>query len=167
MVLSILGGLQGVFSTFISNIESYPLILMRFLVPVLLLLIATMAVQRVSKKEKIDSTPTVEQKREQFVVPDDFFNKEVGYITNDEYEHYLRPMENEFRRMKETFDQFKVLDKLYKKYDARTRSASRRRRKRALEMRREVFDQILELYNYLRQVRLSIVEYDEFEEVKE
>ncbi len=167
MILSILGGFQGTFSTFVSNIEAYPLILMRFLVPVILLLIATMAVQRVSKKEKVDSAPTIEQKMEQFTIPDDFFNQEMDYIRNDEYEHYLRPMGVEFRRLKEAFDQFKVLDKLYRKYDARTRSASKRRRKRALELRKEVFNQILELYNYIRRMKLSIVEYDESEKVNE
>lgn len=166
MILSGIGGIQGIFSTFVSNVEAYPLILMRFLVPVVLLLIVTMAVQRVSKKEKIDSPPTTEQKREQFVLPDDFFNKEMGYIRNDEYDHFLRPMEIEFKRMKDTLDQFKVLSKLYRKYDSRTRSASRKRRKRAMEMRSEVFNQILELYNYLRQVKLSIVEYEEFAKVK-
>lgn len=167
MVLSILGGIQGTFSTFVSNVEAYPLILMRFLVPVIILLIATMAVQRVSKREKVDSAPTTEQKREQFIVPDDFFNQEMGYIRNDQYEHYLRPMGVEFKRMKEAFDQYKVLDKLYRKYDARTRSPSKKRRQRALKMRKDVFDQILELYNYLRQTKLSIVEYDESEKVKE
>lgn len=167
MVLSILGGIQGIFSTFVSNVEAYPLILMRFLVPVIVLLIATMAVQRVSKKEKIDSAPTTEQKREQFVVPDDFFNREMDFIRNDQYDHYLRPMGVEFKRLKEVFDQYKVLDKLYRKYDAKTRSASTKRRNRALEMRKQVFDQILQLYNYLRQTKLSIVEYDESEKVNE
>lgn len=166
MILSILGGFQGFFSTFESNVEAYPLILMRFLVPVVILLIATLAVQRVSKKEKVDSAPTAEQKREQFVTPDDFFNREMEHIGNDDYEHFLKPMEIEFKRIRETSEQFKVLDKLYKKYDSKTRSTSRRRRKRALEMRREIFNQILELYNYMRQLRLEIVEYEEYERVK-
>lgn len=166
MILSILGGFQGAFSTFESNVEAYPMILMRFLVPVILLLVATLAVQRVSRKEKVDSAPTMEQKREQFVTPDDFFNREIEYIGKDDYEHFLRPMEIEFRRIKETSDQFKVLDKLYKKYDSKTRSTSRRKRKKALEMRREIFNQILELYNYLRQLRLEIVEYEDYERVR-
>lgn len=165
MILSILSGFQGTFSTFESNVESYPLLLMRFLVPVVLLLIATLAVQRVSKKEKIDSAPTAEQKIEQFVTPDDFFNKEISHIGKDDYEHFLRPMEVEFKRIKEATEQFKVLNKLYKRYDARTRSTSRKRRKKALAMRREVFNQILELYNYIRQLKLEIVEYEDYERV--
>lgn len=161
MVLSILSGFNGFFSTFESNVEAYPLILMRFLVPVIMLLIATLAVQRVSRKEKIDSSPTAEQKREHFVTPDDFFNQEMGHISRDDYQHFLRPMETEFKRVREAVEQFKVLDKLYRKYDARTRATSRKKRKKALEMRREVFNQILDLYNYVRQLKMTIVEYDD------
>lgn len=161
MALSSLAGISGAFSTFEANVEASPVILLRFLIPVIILLIATLAVQRVSKKEKIDSAPTVEQKRERFVVPDDFFNREINHISRDDYDYFLQPMEIQFKRIKEAFDQFKVLDKLYRKYDARTRSSSNRRRIRALEKRKEVFDQILDIYNYLKMLKLSVVEYDE------
>ncbi len=167
MILSIFGSFQGVFGTFEQNVSAYPLLILRFLVPVLLLFVATLAVQRVSKKEKIDSAPTVEQKREQFVTPDDFFNREVEFIKKDDYEHYLQPMEIEFKRIRETLEQFKVLDKLYKKYDARTNSPYKKRRNRAMTLRKEVFEQIMDLYNYLRQLKLSVVEYEVKEEERQ
>ena len=38
---------------------------------------------------KIDSLPTLEQKREKFIVPTDFFNRELEFIKNDDSEKYL------------------------------------------------------------------------------
>lgn len=161
-----ISGVSGGISTFVSNVEAYPLLLMRFLVPVVLLFVATLAVQFVSRREKVDSAPTTEQKREQFTIPDDFYNMEVAHIRKDDYGYFLKPMEIQFARIRETMEQFKALDKLYRKYDSKTRSASKRKREKAVVRRKEVFDHILELYNYLRNLQLETVEFDESSKVR-
>lgn len=158
---SILGYLSGAYGTFVQSVEAYPLVLLRFLVPVLIIFVVTLAVQRVSKKAVVDSAPKLEQKREQFVIPMDFFNSELEKIKNDDYEYYLRPISSEFDRIKDVSERFKRLRKLYSKYDIMSHSSYKKRRVRGIERRRETFSEILDLYTQVRKMKLTIVEIEQ------
>lgn len=154
----------GAFQTLTQNIKAYPLVVMRFLVPVLIILLITLSIQRLSKKAVVNSTPTLEQKREQFIIPADFFNKEVDHIKSDDYEYYLSPMEKQFDVLRDHSETFKRLLKAYRKYDALSNSSYKRRKKRGQEMRKNTFNEILDLYTSIRKMKYAIVEIENIKE---
>ena len=121
--MSILSNAIGYFfGIWMENIRAYPLLLFRFLIPVLLIFGATFSLQRRSRKTKIDSLPTLEQKREKFIVPNDFFNRELEFIKNDDYRHYLNPILKEMERMETIRQNLKILMKRYSKYESMSQS---------------------------------------------
>lgn len=151
------------FSIWVQNIRAYPLLLFRFLIPIVLIFGATFSLQRRSRKTKIDTLPTLEQKREKFVVPKDFFNRELEFIKNDDYRHYLNPILREMDNMEKIRDQLKFLMKMYSKYENMSQSSYLRRRKKGLELRNQTFNQILELYAQVKKLKFSTVEIEKME----
>ena len=146
-----------------ENIRAYPLLLFRFLIPVLLIFGATFSLQRRSRKTKIDSLPTLEQKREKFIVPNDFFNRELEFIKNDDYRHYLNPILKEMERMETIRQNLKILMKRYSKYESMSQSSYSRRKKKGLQLRNETFNQILETYAQVKKLKFSTVEIEKME----
>lgn len=155
---SLLSSVFGAFQALAQNIEAYPLVVMRFLVPVLIIFIITLSIQRLSRKAVVNSTPTLEQKREQFIIPADFFNKEVDHISSEDFEYYIKPMDKQFGIMKDYSDTFRRLLKAYRKYDALSNSSYKRRKKRGEEWRKQTFNEILDLYANIRRMKFTVVE---------
>ncbi len=152
------------FGQFLSNIHSNPLFLLSFIVPISLLMVTSMAIRRSSRKTKIDGPPTLEQKREKFIIPKDFFNREVERAQLDDYNYFLKPISQEFLSLKEFHDRFKALEKKYMKYSNMSKSASKKRKKNGLEGRKATFNDILNLYNRLRSSKFNVVEFEQGEE---
>ncbi len=146
-----------------QNIRAYPLLLFRFLIPIVLIFGATFSLQRRSRKTKIDSLPTLEQKREKFIVPTDFFNRELEFIKNDDYRHYLNPILKEMDNMETIRQNLKILMKRYSKYENMSQSSYSRRKKKGLELRNETFNQILETYAQVKKLKFSTVEMEKME----
>ena len=162
--MSILSNAIGYFfGIWMENIRAYPLLLFRFLIPVLLIFGATFSLQRRSRKTKIDSLPTLEQKREKFIVPNDFFNRELEFIKNDDYRHYLNPILKEMERMETIRQNLKILMKRYSKYESMSQSSYSRRKKKGLQLRNETFNQILETYAQVKKLKFSTVEIEKME----
>jgi hypothetical protein len=148
----------------VQNIRAYPLLLLRFLIPIVLIFGATFSLQRRSRKTKIDSLPTLEQKREKFIVPTDFFNRELEFIKNDDYRHYLNPILKEMENMERIREQLKILMKQYSKYESMSQSSYSRRKKKGLELRKQTFNRILETYAQVKKLKFSIVEIEKMEQ---
>ena len=146
-----------------QNIRAYPLLLFRFLIPIVLIFGATFSLQRRSRKTKIDSLPTLEQKREKFIVPTDFFNRELEFIKYDDYRHYLNPILKEMDNMETIRQNLKILMKRYSKYENMSQSSYSRRKKKGLELRNETFNQILETYAQVKKLKFSTVEMEKME----
>jgi len=162
--LSILNSAIGYFfGMWMENIRAYPLLLFRFLIPVVLIFGVTFSLQRRSRKTKIDSLPTLEQKREKFLVPTDFFNRELEFIKNDDYRHYLNPILKEMERMEVIRQNLKILMKRYSKYENMSQSSYSRRKKKGLQLRNETFNQILETYAQVKKLKFSTVEIEKME----
>ncbi|MCL5802532.1 MAG: hypothetical protein M1529_01790 [Candidatus Thermoplasmatota archaeon] len=152
------------FGIWVQNIRAYPLLLLRFLIPIVLIFGATFSLQRRSRKTKIDSLPTLEQKREKFIVPTDFFNRELEFIKNDDYRHYLNPILKEMENMERIREQLKILMKQYSKYESMSQSSYSRRKKKGLELRKQTFNRILETYAQVKKLKFSIVEIEKMEQ---
>ncbi len=151
------------FGIWVQNIRAYPLLLLRFLIPIVLIFGATFSLQRRSRKTKMDSLPTLEQKREKFIVPTDFFNRELEFIKNDDYRHYLNPILKEMENMERIREQLKILMKQYSKYENMSQSSYSRRKKKGLELRKQTFNRILETYAQVKKLKFSIVEIEKME----
>ncbi|MHB1811598.1 MAG: hypothetical protein ACYCPR_04205 [Thermoplasmataceae archaeon] len=151
------------FGIWVQNIRAYPLLLLRFLIPIVLIFGATFSLQRRSRKTKIDSLPTLEQKREKFIVPTDFFNRELEFIKNDDYRHYLNPILKEMENMERIREQLKILMKQYSKYESMSQSSYSRRKKKGLELRNQTFNKILETYAQVKKLKFSTVEIEKME----
>ncbi len=151
-------------SNFFTNLQHDPWFLLSFVVPVVMLLIASIAIRRYSKKTKIDGPPTLEQKREKFVVPKDFFNRETDRVKSDDYAYFLKPIASEFHTLVEFDDYFRILERRYKKFRAMSNSGRKKRRKAGIEGTKNTFNDILNLYNRLRTTKFEIVEFERNDE---
>lgn len=151
-------------SSFLNNITHNPLFLLSFVVPVVMLFGTSVAIRHYSRKTKVDGPPTLEQKREKFVVPTDFFNREAAKIKADDYEYFLRPLTSEFESLMDFHEYFKSLRKQYRKYSAMSLSGRKKKRERGLEGKKKTFDDILKLYNQFRSNKFDRIEFEQDEE---
>ena len=156
--------ISQLFGAFLTNLHSNPLFLLSFIVPVGLLMVTSMAIRRSSRKTKIDGPPTLEQKREKFIIPKDFFNREVEKVQVDDYNYFLKPISREFTSLREFHERFKIMEKQYRKYSNMAQSSSKKKKKRGLEGRKTAFNDILNLYNKLRSSKFNVVEFEQSEE---
>lgn len=152
-------------SDFFSNVQHNPIFLLSFVIPILMLLISSLAIRRYSRKTRIDGPPTLEQKKEKFVIPKDFFNKETDRIKSDDYAYFLSPISYEFRSLLEYHEYFKVLEKQYRRYLAMSQSSRKKRRKAGEEGKKRTFEDILNLYNRLRNSKFEIIEFEQEERI--
>lgn len=151
-------------ASFFSNVQHNPVFLFSFIIPIVMLFVSSMAIRRYSKKTKIDGPPSLEQKKEKFIIPRDFFNKETDKIKEQDFSYFLTPISSEFRALLSYHERFKVLEKQYRKYAAMSQSSRKKRRKTGLDGQKRVFDDILNLYNRLRSNKFEIVEFEQQEE---
>lgn len=148
-------------SNFFSNVVHNPVFLLSFVVPIVMLIAASLAIRHYSRKTRIDGPPTLEQKREKFVVPRDFFNKEAEKIMLDDYEYFLKPITTQFESLKAFHEYFRSLQKQYRKYVAMSSSGRKRKRIRGMEGRKRTFDEILKLYNQFRGNKFDRIEFEQ------
>lgn len=151
-------------SNFFGNVMHDPIFLLSFVVPVVMLLAASLAIRHYSRKTKIDGPPTLEQKREKFVVPRDFFNREAEKIKSDDYEYFLRPISTQFESLKDFHEYFRNLQRQYRKYVAMSLSGRKRKRMRGAEGRKQTFNEILNLYNQFRRNKFDRIEFEQEED---
>lgn len=151
-------------SNFFSNVLHNPVFLLSFLIPIAMLFVTSLAVRHYSKKTRIDGPPTLEQKREKFLVPRDFFNREAEKIRTDDYEYFLMPISSQFESLKQFHEYFKVLQKDYRKYVVMSQSSRKGKRLRGLEGRKRTFNEILKLYNQIRGNKFDRIEFEQEEE---
>ncbi|MGC8506064.1 MAG: hypothetical protein ACP5NK_05085 [Thermoplasmata archaeon] len=150
----IAGYVEGVFYHILYN----PIIDLKFLVPVVLLFAITMMLRHRVKKTKIDSAPTLEQKREPFTVSQDRFNSEIKKAEKYDMQFYVESLSQDVEKIKQKYDQFKSLRKTYYKYERWSESQNQRKRKKGNEARQELFDEMVKLYSQLKTMKLSVIE---------
>ncbi|HLH86234.1 MAG TPA: hypothetical protein VKU79_05160 [Thermoplasmataceae archaeon] len=156
------GSLIGsLIQTFQSQVTKDPFMLLGFLIPILLIWFSSMGIRLVARRTKVDSPPTMEQKREKFIIPRDFFNVELEQIKDSNFERYLVPMESELRYLKDSYQYFQTLIKRYRKYSSMASSSIKRRKKRGEQGRIDTFNEILNLYNRVRKLQFNTVEFQE------
>ncbi len=153
-----ISAITGTFTVILQGILENPLVDLRFLVPVVVLLVITMSFRHSSKKTVTDSPPTLQQKREPFVTPNDRFNSELKRIEQNDMEFYLRSFEHDLERFKEYSRKLKLLKRDYFRYDKWALSQRPKRSQRGKKLQKEVFDEIVSLYSDLKKMRLSVIE---------
>ncbi len=149
------------FTSFINSVEHNPFFLFTFIIPVILIFLTSAVVKAKRRSSKIDGPPTLEQKKEKFIIPRDFFAMESEKVKADDYHHFLDPMEKEFQYLREYDEYFRVLMKRFNKFEAMSHSTRKKKKQRGTDGRRETFNEILNLYNRLRKAKNQIVEFEQ------
>ena len=150
----ITGYVEGLFYHFLYN----PLADLKFLVPVVLLFALTLMLRHRVKKTKVDSAPTLEQKREPFAVSQDKFNSEIIRAQKFDIQSYVDSLSKDVEKIKQKYDDFKSTRKLYYKYERLSESQNPRKKKKGEEGKRELFDEMVKLYSQLKTMKLSVIE---------
>ena len=150
----ITGYIEGLFYHFLYN----PIVDLKFLVPVVLLFALTLMLRHRVKKTKVDSTPTLEQKREPFAASPDRFNSEIKRAQKYDIQFYVDSLSRDVEKIKQKYDQFKSTRRLYYKYERLSESQNPRKRKKGEEGKQELFDEMVKLYSQLKTMKLSVIE---------
>lgn len=160
--LSVIG--PQLITSFFNSVENNPFFLLTFIIPIVLIVLTSLAIRIKRRGTRIDGPPTLEQKREKFIIPKDFFNNEADLIKSEDIHHFLDPMAKEFHSLKEFDDYFNALQKRFRKYESMAQSSRKKRRERGITGRKETFNEMLNLYNRLRKAKFQIVEFEQEEE---
>ncbi len=153
-------------TSFFNSVQHNPFFLLTFIIPVVLVFITSAVIKIKRRSTKIDGPPTLEQKREKFVIPRDYFNRESDIVKSGDIHHFVDPMEKEFHSLKEYDDYFNMLKKRLSKYEAMSHSSRAKRKERGVQGTKETFNEMLNLYNRLRKAKFQLVEFELEEEVK-
>ena len=151
-------------TSFVNSVEHNPFFLLTFIIPVVLIFLTSAVVKVKRKSTRIDGPPTLEQKKEKFIIPRDFFTMESEKVIADDFHHFLDPMEKEFHHLREYDEYFRVLLKRFNKFEAMSHSGRKRKKQRGIDGRKETFNEILNLYNRLRKAKNQIVEFEQEDE---
>lgn len=146
---------------FPSRVESNPLMLLSFIIPILIIWISSLSIRGFARRRKIDGPPTLEQRREKFVIPVDFFTSESEHVRKLDMDHFLDPIGADFDHIQEFPDYFQTLRKQYIKYSRMATSSRKKRKETGKRKQLETFNEILDLYNRLRRTRFDTVEFEE------
>ncbi len=155
-LLSLIEGFPG-------RIESNPLMLLSFVIPILVIWISSLAIRGFARRTKIDAPPTLEQKREKFVIPRDFFTGEADHVRSMDIEHFLVPIKHDFEVLKGYPQYFESLERRYSKFSRMAESSRPKKKKRGEEGKMKTFNEMLNLYNRLRRSRFETIEFEEEE----
>lgn len=134
---------------------SDPLGMMKFTIPVAAVFVTSFAARRYAKKQKIDTLPSFEKKREMFSLPRDRLNLEVSRIMKENYSMVVSKIRSDFESTNEKYRTYKKLLKRYKKYNSRIDSSIRRIRTHAIFMRKEILNQLMELHDSLAEIKAN------------
>ncbi len=140
-----------------QHIVNYPLTDMKFVIPITFVVLLSVYVRHLSVRQKIDSSPTLEKKRERFKLPMDRFNMEVDIILREDYRTYVRAMENDIYEIELIRKRFKKLLKKYNRYEFMSRSAIERRKKKGLRLRKSILNDLIDTYSEIKKMNLSAI----------
>ncbi len=132
---------------------SNPFDMMKFTIPVAAVFVTSFAARRYAKKQKIDMLPSFEKKREMFSVPHDRLNLEVSRIMRENYSNVVTRIRSDFESANGKYRMYKKLLKRYRKYNSRIDSSIRRIRLRAINQRREILKQLIDLHDSLAEIK--------------
>ena len=132
---------------------SNPFDMMKFTIPVAAVFVTSFAARRYAKKQKIDMLPSFEKKREMFSVPHDRLNLEVSRIMRENYSNVVTRIRSDFESANDKYRMYKKLLKRYRKYNSRIDSSIRRIRLRAINQRREILKQLIDLHDSLAEIK--------------
>lgn len=150
--------------TMVHDILYDPLTDVKFIVPVMAIIIASVFVRHMSVKQTVDSSPTLEKKRERFKLPRDRFNVEVDIILRENYSSYVRAMESDLIKLEQIRKRFKKLLRRYNRYEYMARSSIERREKRGRRMSKSVLNELIDTYSEIKKMNLSAITLDIEEE---
>lgn len=155
--------LQYLYNTFekmYNQVSTHPFTDMKFLVPVVLILCLSFVVRQFSVAQKVDSSPTLEKKREKFTLPNDRFNLEVGVIMREDYNVYVRAMESDMRSVDQIRKRFVKQLKKYRKFDILSRSPFSRRKKKGDILRKSMLNDLIDTYTEIKRLNLTVISVD-------
>ncbi len=152
-----IGSITAPITSILGDILNNPLIDLRFLIPVITLLFIVLSFRHSSKKSVIDSPPTLQQKREPFITPDDRLSSELKRIEQNDMEYYIRSFEHDVDKFKEYSRKLKLLKREYFRYDRWVLSQRPKKSQKGKRLQKEIFDEIVSLYADLKSLRLSVI----------
>lgn len=158
-----LSSITTALSGYLGDILKNPATDLKFLVPVSILVIASLAIRSHSKRVRIDSVPTLSQKIEPFETPRDKFNVEVRFIVSGNYDVYVSRMDEELNRIEEIKKKYLILRRKYRNASRALNSLSERRKTRANETREATFHEIIKLAKELSADSIGPAVYSEVE----
>jgi hypothetical protein len=148
--------LSQLMNEIVSSIQimfSSPLDMMKFTIPVAAVFVTSFAARRYAKKQKIDTLPSFEKKREMFSVPQDRINLEVSRIMKENYSDVVSRIKSDFESANDKYRLYKKLLRRYRKYNSRIDSSIRRIRSRAISRRKEIMSQLIDLHASLVEIK--------------
>lgn len=152
-----MSGILSVYSQLLSDLDSAlhtmlsnPLAMLRFTIPLVIIVFSSFIARRYQKIQKIDAMPSFEKKRELFRLPQDVFNLEVSKILEEDYSDVIYRIKIDFQDAHARVQEYKRLIRKYKRYEGRLNSSFKRIRESAVERRREVLDNMIKLHDGLR-----------------
>ncbi len=129
--------------------------MIRFFIPVTIIFLSSFAVRHYTKKQRLDSIPNFEKKRERFALPDDIFNEEVSNIMRGDYSTQVSKITMDFYHAYMEYKEFKILIRRYRRYRARMGSSFKRVRERSSDKSKIVLNQLLDLHQRLGELAKS------------
>ncbi len=124
-----------------------PLWMLRFTIPVFMILFSSFIASMYHKRQTLDATPSFERRREEFRLPQDKFNLEVSRILKEDYSDVIYRIESDFEDAKLRVKEYKRLMRLFRRDEGRLNSGFRRLRSKAQVRRKETLDQLLRLHD--------------------
>ena len=142
---SILGTIYSDFLGSLHQMLSSPVDMLKFTIPVAILFAYSFTLQRYTKKQRIDSLPSFESRREIFQLPEDEFNVEVADIMRENYSKTVSDISRNFNEAKLKYKRYRKLIKEYTRYNRRMTSSIRFLKKRAVERRKDTLRRLVDL----------------------
>ncbi len=145
------------FAAFISEIRTDPLALFQFLIPLLVLVFAVLTLKIRGTRVKVNSNPSMVQERENFELPDNDFNREMIYVTKQDFDHFEVSIEERSRMI---LASVKILDRMARKYKRLKYKAqyttNNARKKRLNTLIQSKMGEMLKLYNTVEKEMLKL-----------
>lgn len=141
----------------VQHILNYPITDMKFVIPIMAVVIISVFIRHMSVKETVDTSPTLEKKREKFKLPRDRFNVEVDHIMREDYRSYVRAMENDLFEIELIRKKFKRVLRKYNRFDNMTRSTIDRRSRKGKKLRKEALNELIDTYSEIKKMNMSAI----------
>ncbi len=130
----------------------------KFLFPVAVLVIISMAMKHYSKKSTLTSPPSFEQKREKFLVPVNSFNMYISRVNAMDDQYFLNEVDVEIQKLKDLQRAYEVTKKKYFSVLRKIRGSQRYRTRKGDTEKKKLFSEILAIYEEIRKTKMRVVE---------